>query len=925
MAVNIGPKIGIDGEAEYRKEIQNIIQQTKTLSSEMNETAAAFKDEADQEKASAEITKKLNEQMEAQRKLVEKLEDAVKRSTDKTGESSTETLKWKEQLAKAKTELHNMEQQAGDAAKGVGELGAEEEKAGKQTSVFGDMLKANLASDLIRAGLAATTTIVKDLASGMIEAVKNTAAYADEILTLSKTTGMGTDAIQEWKYAADLIDVSFETIEGSLNKLTKNMDSARDGAAKQAQAFEALGVEVTDANGNLRDNSEVFMDVISALRQIEDPTERDAAAMDVLGKSAKELNPLIETSEQDLKNLRKEAHEVGAVMEKDTLDAMSDVQDSFDRMSGTWEGLKRALGAKIGIAILPELEKLLNLLQNLAKNGDVSEFVEGVTDAINGLVKKIPEFTKKIISEQPKVIKSVARQLPKLMSGLAQTVGEVLGQSFKNLPELLKAGAILIGRLIEGIVMFIPNLIDGIVHGFKNDEIDAAQRDLVEKYQGIRDAIGEIVTPTEKVGENMAEFIAKQKEAEHWAGIFEEIGKKTNPTAADLNVMNDAAEKLNEIFPELGLKIDEETGKWNLSTEAIRDNIKALELRARAEAYGEAAQETLQEIAKLDVDRDKYARDKRALEAQKKAAEDTLAEMQAAYKVLTDAQTAMNKDIYNPELNAAFYKAIEEYAGRTVTHYDDAKAIIDELGSSIESQQGAIVLYGTEIDELGKTITAADTKLAELNADAETFFRKQTAIEARAETYGKKIVGMLGDGAEKEAPVLNNRMQKLIADTVNTLEGDVQEETSKVEKSGKLIGVALLKGASKGIDAEKAQFIKDAGASITAAIERMKMVAQIHSPSKVTEDLIGRNLALGVIKGYDEAMSAAATRQIFSLTPVFDEMTSGNTVTNNSTTMNLGGMSFTINAAQGQSVDAIANAVMRKIQSAVDSRKAVFA
>ena len=275
------------------------------------------------------------------------------------------------------------------------------------------------------------------------------------------------------------------------------------------------------------------------------------------------------------------------------------------------------------------------------------------------------------------------------------------------------------------------------------------------------------------------------------------------------------------------------------------------------------------------------------------------------------------------------YEEIHRQLGKFVFfHYNEclsSDCILSDLNEEIRKGNETISVQTTEIDELGKTIETADTKLAELNADAEKFFRKQTAIEARAETYGKKIVGMLGDGAEKEAPVLNNRMQKLIADTVNTLEGDVQEETSKVEKSGKLIGVALLKGARKGIDTEKAQFIKDAGASITAAIERMKKVAQIHSPSRVTENLIGENLGLGVLKGWNKVMTPARTRKTFAMTPVFDAMTTGGTVTNNSTTMNLGGMSFTINAAQGQSVDAIANAVMRKIQSAVDARRAVFA
>lgn len=924
MAVNIGPKIGIDGEKQYRQEMQNIIQQGKTLAAEMDSVSSAFNNADASEKDYSKVTEKLNEQIANQQKLVEKMRDAVEKSAQATGENSTETLKWKEQLAKAEKGLSDLEGKAKNAAGGIDDLGNEEKETGEQTSIFGDVLKANLASEAIKKGIEMTVSAVKDVAKFFVEAIKGAAEYADEINTLSKTTGMSTDALQEYKYAAELLDVDLNTITGSVQKLKKSMDSAKDGTGATADAFAELGVNVTDSNGNLRDADKVFDDVINALKKIENPTERDAVAMKVLGKSAADLNPLIEAGADELNNLRKEAHNVGAVLDKETLGTLNGVQDGFDRLKGTFEALKRTLGAKLGGKILPDLEKLVKLFQSLAETGDLDDFVKGFSKMADDLIKRIPSFTAKIAKALPNVIKSIAKELPKLLGSLAKTIGETLGQSLKNLPELLKAGAILIGRLIEGIVMFIPNLIDGIVHGFKNDEIDAAQRDLIEKYQGIRDAIGEIVTPTEKVGENMAEFIAKQKEAEHWAGIFEEISKKTNPTATDLNVMNNAAEKLNEVFPELGLKIDEETGKWNLSTEAIRENIKVLELRARAEAYGSAAQETLQEIAKLDVDRDKYARDKRALEAQKKAAEDTLAEMQAAYEILTAAQKKLNENIYDADINAEFYAAIEKYAGRTVNTYEDAKSIIDGLGSSIESQQNTIDLYGTEIDELGKTIDAADTKLAELNADAETFFRRQAAVEARAENYGKKIVKSEIEGIDSEAPNLGNRIQKLIGDTANVAATEIdtkaEEIAEKTQSSGKSIGIALIKGARKGIDSEKAQFITDAGASITAAIERMKKVAMIQSPSKVTEKLIGQNLALGVVKGWDDIFDGSRMRNAFSLNGAFGAMR-GNTTN----TTNLGGVNITVNAAQGQDANTIANIVMQKMQGQVNARRAVFA
>ena len=111
MAVNIGPKIGIDGEAEYRKQLQNIIQQQKTLKAEMQETASGFdKNTTAMEKAKAKA-ENLNKQIELQKTRVEEAKKMVEQSTEKYGEADSRTQKWKEALANASTELNNLQKE----------------------------------------------------------------------------------------------------------------------------------------------------------------------------------------------------------------------------------------------------------------------------------------------------------------------------------------------------------------------------------------------------------------------------------------------------------------------------------------------------------------------------------------------------------------------------------------------------------------------------------------------------------------------------------------------------------------------------------------------------------------------------------------------------------------------------------------------
>ncbi len=109
------------------------------------------------------------------------------------------------------------------------------------------------------------------------------AAYADTVLTESTVTGIATDKLQEYMYAAELVDVSTETLTKSMAKQIKSMKSVHDGSKTMAAAYDALGVSVTDSNGDLRDGDTVYWELIDALGKVENETERDALAMQVAG------------------------------------------------------------------------------------------------------------------------------------------------------------------------------------------------------------------------------------------------------------------------------------------------------------------------------------------------------------------------------------------------------------------------------------------------------------------------------------------------------------------------------------------------------------------------------------------------------------------------------------------------------------------
>ena len=166
-----------------------------------------------------------------------------------------------------------------------------------------------MAAEAAAAAIGAVTAAVGAAAGALVNTTLEAAALADEIDTMSTVTGMSTDRIQEWNYASELMDVSTETIAGAMTKLEKSMGSAGDAESELLDrqyelnqqlaageitvdeyneqlgsigtTYSQLGIDVLDANGNLRDSEDVFWDVIEALGEIDNETERDSVAMEL--------------------------------------------------------------------------------------------------------------------------------------------------------------------------------------------------------------------------------------------------------------------------------------------------------------------------------------------------------------------------------------------------------------------------------------------------------------------------------------------------------------------------------------------------------------------------------------------------------------------------------------------------------------------
>lgn len=159
----------------------------------------------------------------------------------------------------------------------IKDAGNQADKSSPKMEALGSVCKG--VAGAITAAFAAVSAAAIAAGKALVDMTKEGAAYADNVLTESTVTGIATDKLQEYMYAAELVDVSVETLTKSMAKNIKSMKSEADGSKAYEEAYAQLGVAVVDANGEQRDSDTVYWELIDALGKIENETERDALAM----------------------------------------------------------------------------------------------------------------------------------------------------------------------------------------------------------------------------------------------------------------------------------------------------------------------------------------------------------------------------------------------------------------------------------------------------------------------------------------------------------------------------------------------------------------------------------------------------------------------------------------------------------------------
>ena len=403
----------MEGEKEqkYRKNIERLSASMDVLDAEMRKVSAKYADNAESAELSAAKTDLLTQKISLQYDKIDNLKAALEEAAENYGSNAVETLRWEKELNNAEAELYKLNGQLKNNTEQIEDTTTATEDAGQSmgnlgdvvnglTSKLGIQLPDSMKSSMnamgsldaqslaLAGGFAAVAAAIVKAEKAMISMTKESAAFADNIITLSMQTGQSTQQLQEFAYASELIDVSVDTLQGSLTKLTNNMQDTMNGTGNAKASFEALGVSVTNADGSMRSANDVFYETIDALGKVKNETERDAMSMDIFGRSAQDLNPLIIQGSKTLKAYADEAHNMGYVLDDDALSALGAVDDAYQRLQKTQEGVKNQLAVEFA----PYLEEFYGDVTTMVKDGGKAIKDSGIVDAFGMLLETVGDI-----------------------------------------------------------------------------------------------------------------------------------------------------------------------------------------------------------------------------------------------------------------------------------------------------------------------------------------------------------------------------------------------------------------------------------------------------------------------------------------------------------------------------------------------------
>lgn len=457
MPREIKTTLAVDGEAAFKRAINDANTSMKNLGTQLTLAAANFKKDGDAMKLMETRSKALNAEITQQNEIVKSLQKAVEDSTKAYGENSAKTEKWQAELNRAQAKLVSLQNELTLNEAGLDRNGKAFDESSQKAADYQATLEGigkNVSFESISSGVGKITGAMEaafrkavSLGNQIREWMVNAGEWADQLKTDATTSRLTVEEMQRWRYASQFVDTDVNNIIAARDRLEKKM--AGEWKDNGLDMWEISGLNRFDENGNFRNSMDMLFDVGEFLRNVawDDKNEirADVYAMELFGKSYRELLPLFEAGREGWEKYKSEA----VIVSDDYVNSASAMADSNDRVKSSWEALQMTAAAALAptfVTINSSLADLLGEINEWLQTDDGKEAMQGLAEAIESLFKGITDIE---FADAVNVAKDAIHALTDGLNWLSDNKGSVF--------EALKviAGGFALLKVSEGVLAFL--------------------------------------------------------------------------------------------------------------------------------------------------------------------------------------------------------------------------------------------------------------------------------------------------------------------------------------------------------------------------------------------------------------------------------------------------------------------------------------
>ena len=485
-----GGTIKLEGEKAYREALRQINSDLKVMASEMGKVTAEF---GKNDKSASSLTSRnkiLAEQIDKQKEKITALKSALEQSSEKYGENDKKTNAWKISLNKAEAELIKLEKELSDNekalkdsenatednSKSLKKFGDSANDAGQKTLKLGDLIKANLISDAIISGVKALGSAIVDAAKKFGEFVSDGIKNASNLqevqnvvdVTFEESAGIINDWATKAASAYGMSELSAKQYTGTIGAMFKSMGLADEQVLSMSS--DMVGLAGDFASFYNLEHEEAFNKIRAGISGETEPLKQLGINMSVVNLEAFALSQGIDKTYSSMTQAEQATLRYNYLMS-----VSADAQGDFARTSGSYANQLRIaqlnmenLATGIGAKLLPICNEALTIFNGMFSgtmdiSTGFSKLTEMVVNLANDLLNSLPQIAETAGQIITSFASGITSMLPQLAPIATRVITTLVNTFSSNIAQITTAAVQIILTLAEALINSLPELLNAAI------------------------------------------------------------------------------------------------------------------------------------------------------------------------------------------------------------------------------------------------------------------------------------------------------------------------------------------------------------------------------------------------------------------------------------------------------------------------------